>query len=699
MPSYAILFWRKTPFLRLLLFMMMGIVLQWHNQFAPAVWWWVVVVAVLLALVFRLLPVFQRYRHSFISGLAVSVAFSAAGGLLAWQQDIRNNKNWLGHYYQPGDAMLVSLDEPLVEKTKSVKAEASLHYLHNSSDTVPVAGKIIIYFKKDSILAKLDYGSQLVFKKPLQEIKNSGNPGGFDYKRFCLFDAGITHQIWLQPGEFEIIPGKKETWLGKFLIRTRQWVIDVLKKNIPGQKEQGLAEALLIGYKDDLDKTLVQSYTNTGVIHVVAISGLHLGIIYLLMVWLLKPLQRKNKVKWLRPLLIISGLWLFSLLAGAQPSVLRSAVMFTCIVLGENAGRRTSIYNTLAVSAFILLCYNPYWLWDVGFQLSYAAVLSIVIFMRPIYNWLYFKNKAVDFIWKLNAVTIAAQILTLPVSIYHFHQFPNLFLLTNFLAVPLSSIVLIGEIILCVVSFIPFIASLLGQLLGWLIWLMNTYVERVEMMPFSLWDGLQISIPQACLLIMATAGLGYGLMNYSKKALKWGMLSVLGFVVLRSWSFIQAQQQEKIIVYNVPQKQAIDFISGRSYVFLGDTSLLADDFARNFHLKPSRIKQRLIPVDSLQDLMIVDQYINFRSKKILLADGSKGFVAAKDSKQTVDLLILSKNPRIYLNRLIHSFNIKQVVFDGSTPPWKVNYWKKDCDSLNIPHHDVATKGAFVMKLR
>lgn len=417
------------------------------------------------------------------------------------------------------------------------------------------------------------------------------------------------------------------------------------------------------------------------------------------MVWLLKPLQRKNKVKWLRPLLIISGLWLFSLLAGAQPSVLRSAVMFTCIVLGENAGRRTSIYNTLAVSAFILLCYNPYWLWDVGFQLSYAAVLSIVIFMRPIYNWLYFKNKAVDFIWKLNAVTIAAQILTLPVSIYHFHQFPNLFLLTNFLAVPLSSIVLIGEIILCVVSFIPFIASLLGQLLGWLIWLMNTYVERVEMMPFSLWDGLQISIPQACLLIMATAGLGYGLMNYSKKALKWGMLSVLGFVVLRSWSFIQAQQQEKIIVYNVPQKQAIDFISGRSYVFLGDTSLLADDFARNFHLKPSRIKQRLIPVDSLQDLMIVDQYINFRSKKILLADGSKGFVAAKDSKQTVDLLILSKNPRIYLNRLIHSFNIKQVVFDGSTPPWKVNYWKKDCDSLNIPHHDVATKGAFVMKLR
>src|SRR4029078_261665 len=139
--------------------------------------------------------------------------------------------------------------------------------------------------------------------------------------------------------------------------------------------------------------------------------GLHLGLIYWLLTLILKPLQRK-KVKWLRPALILAGVWLFSLLAGAQPSIIRSAVMFTCIVLADSLTRKSSIFNTLAFSAFLLLCYNPYWLWDVGFQLSYAAVLSIVVFMQPIYNLFYIKNKLLDLIWKLNAVTIAAQILT-----------------------------------------------------------------------------------------------------------------------------------------------------------------------------------------------------------------------------------------------------------------------------------------------
>src|SRR5205814_10361966 len=153
-------------------------------------------------------------------------------------------------------------------------------------------------------------------------------------------------------------------------------------------------------------------------------------------------------------------------------------------------------FNPLAFFAFVLLCINPYWLWDLGFQLSYAAVLSILIFFKPIYNWFYVKNKVLDFIWKLNAVSIAAQLLTTPFSIYHFHQFPNFFLLTNFIAVPLSSLIVLGEILLGVVSFIPVIATFIGKILSWLIWIMNSYIERIEILPFSLWDGLQISILQ-----------------------------------------------------------------------------------------------------------------------------------------------------------------------------------------------------------
>src|SRR6185503_11532679 len=189
-----------------------------------------------------------------------------------------------------------------------------------------------------------------------------------------------------------------------------------------------------------------------------------------------------------------------SLLAGGQPSVLRSALMFSCIVVAESLSRKTSIYNTLAFSAFVLLCINPFWLWDVGFQLSYVAVLSIVIFMKPIYNLFFIKNKILDLIWKLNAVSLAAQLLTTPFSIYHFHQFPNFFLLTNFVAVPLSSIIVLGEIFLCAISFIPFVAMLTGKIMSWLIWVMNSYIERIEALPYSLSDRLQINIAQAIFL-------------------------------------------------------------------------------------------------------------------------------------------------------------------------------------------------------
>jgi competence protein ComEC len=317
--------------------------------------------------------------------------------------------------------------------------------------------------------------------------------------------------------------------------------------------------------------------------------------------------------------------------------------------------------------------------------------------MQPIYNLFYVRNKILDFIWKLNAVTIAAQILTVPLSMYHFHQFPNYFLLTNFVAVPLSSIIVLGEILLCAVSFIPFIAIIAGKILTWLIWLMNSYIERIESLPFSLWDGLQISLLQTILLIVAVAGFSFWLMEKIKTGFKVGLIALFGFVLLRSFSFIQTGQQQKIIIYNVPQRQAIDIIDGRKYFFVGDSDLLADDFVRNFHLKPSRILNRIEPSPQLDDLWQQDEFFIYHSKKIMLLDKSVSFATAPN-KPDIDLLVLSKNPNVYMKNLANNFNIKQVVFDGSTPIWKINYWKKDCDSLHIPYHDVNEKGAFVMKL-
>ncbi|NOT51502.1 MAG: hypothetical protein HOP10_09520, partial [Chitinophagaceae bacterium] len=232
----------------------------------------------------------------------------------------------------------------------------------------------------------------------------------------------------------------------------------------------------------------------------------------------------------------------------------------------------------------------------------------------------------------------------------------------------------------------------------WLIWVMNTWIERIESLRFSLLDGLQISLLQAGLLIVFAAGISYWLIEKARNGLLVGLSGLLGFTALRSYSFVEANGQQKIIVYNVPQKRAIDFIDQRKYVFVGDSDLIADDFARNFHLKPTRIFFRITPVDSLSNFQQQANYITFNNKNILLIDSTIGFLPTED-KPAIDLLVISKNPRIYISKLDAALHIKQVVFDGSASSWKTVYWKKDCDSLKIPWHDVTTQGAFVMNLR
>src|SRR5688572_22918135 len=688
--------WKKAPFIRFLIPLIAGILLQWHLKIEPGVFRILLWASFTVTTTFFFIPFFERYKLSSLNGLSASVLFTAVGGLLAWHENIRNNEEWFGRKYNSQTTLIVTLTGHPVEKTKSYKVNASVDFISNNDSLIKTRGTIILYFKKDSSISSLDYGSQLVIRKPLQEIKNSGNPGGFDYRRYSLFQ-GITHQVYLKENEFVVLPSAKTNLLQDFINSSRTKLLHILRTNIRGEKELGLAEALLIGYKDDLDKTLVQSYSNTGVVHVIAISGLHLGLIYWLLTLLFKPIQ-KRKFRWLRPILILSGLWLFSLLAGAQPSVLRSAVMFTCIAMGDSLDKKSSIFNSLALSAMLLLCIHPYWLWDVGFQLSYAAVLSIVIFMQPVYHWFYIRNKILDLIWKLNVVTIAAQILTVPVVIYHFHQFPLSFMFTNFLAVPLSSFILLGEILLCMLSFIPSVATITGKLISWLIRIMNSYIERIEKLPFSLWDGLQISIPQAILLMILAAGLGYWLMEKNKPGFKLAMLALAGFVLLRTDSFIQANDREQLIVYNVPQKQAIDLINGRKYSFIGDTGLLTDDFVKNFHLNPSRVLHRIEPAPDFYHFLQQKDVIIYKNKRILVINRTRSFPSL-ENRIPVDLLLISGNPKLYINKLNETFSVKQVVFDGSCPPWKINYWKKDCDSLKIPYHDVSEKGAFVMNLR
>jgi competence protein ComEC len=682
------LYTRRMPMLRLLLPFLFGIACQWYWPLPFSFLCGLSGALLVLLIITSRLSIIQRFSYQQAVGFLLHALLFIVGAIMAWQQDVRNNKAWISHQYQAGQVLQLTLQEPLVEKPNSYKARATINRIYTNGDNKPVAGQVLVYFKKDSVSRTLTYGSQLLTAVALQLVRSTGNPGAFDFQQYSL-RQGITHQVYLTASDYQVLPQKEEAAITKALYKSREAIVSILQQYISGDKEAGLAEALLIGYKDDLDKNLVQSYANTGVVHVIAISGLHLGIIYWILLSLTRPLKRRSLL-WLRFLVIVTGLWMFSLLAGAQPSVFRSAVMFTCLAFSTVIDRKGSMYNTLALSAFVLLCINPYWLWDVGFQLSYLAVLSIFLFFKPIYNWCYFPNKLLDSIWKLAAVSLAAQLLTLPISVYHFHQFPVLFLLSNLVAVPLSSLILIGEIILCTLAFIPSLATKLGLLLHYLIQWMNSYVERLDAVSFTVWKGLSITPVQTVLLYIGMAGIAVWLLNKQVKGLLMAVGSVLLFITIRSISFVQAGKQQHLIVYNVPKHQAIDILQGRSVSFLGDSTLLQNASLFNFHLQPSRIQHR-----TAQENRMHQKAFTIGTKQCLIIDTTVTFTP-QPVKPVIDLLILSKSPKLYLEQLTQTFTIKQVIVDGSVPAWKADLWKRSAVALRLPFYDVQEKGAFVM---
>ena len=695
---YIIPVWKTAPFIRLLIPFIAGIMLQWYVGFPFTAIIIAFICFTIAYLLFRLFPLALRFKWKTLQGSILIVLLLCVGAGLTWQKDIRHHTKWFGNYYHDSDYIVLRIDEPLTEKTKSWKAAGHVESIIENDSAIACEGNMLLYFSKDSLPPQLHYGDRIIIHKDPQRIKNSGNPGAFNYEQYAAFQQ-IFHNVFLKEKDWALLQNKDANFFKRFLFTAREHILSVLRKYAnPGKDELGIAEALLIGYSNDLDKDLVQAYSNTGVVHIIAISGMHLALIYVMLVWIFTrvPLVKKSKV--MQVILILGCLWLFSLLTGGAASVLRSAVMFSFITIGKNFVKQSSIYNSLAASAFALLCYNPYFLWDVGFQLSYLALIGIIVFQKPIRNLVYIKNKWLNKIWELASVSLAAQILTFPICIYYFHQFPLLFLLANILVVPLSSAILYVEIFLLALSWIPFVATWLGKTTSWLVWLMNKIIMRINKLSFAVWDMIPATLFSTILLYAIVIGLCGWLLNKSKRSFQFTLIALLIFVIQYAYYDWQQQAQQKLILYNVSQHPAIDIVSGNDYRFIGDSVLLEDGALQNFHLKPARIALQLTQrKDSLAGIFQQGQFYQFNNKRIVLIDKALRFEPVKQ-KIDVDMIIISKNPKLYIPQLAKVFNCRQYIFDGSNSLWKIAKWQKDCEVLNLHCYSVPDNGAFVFEL-
>ncbi len=427
-----------------------------------------------------------------VPGMAIQIAFFSLGGILVHvHRDIPVEHTLCFAKNQPNCLLAVLLSDPS-PKQKSYKTVAAIRWLVKDQACYHENEKIIVYFDNKLDAGQYSGGKWIIIKKELHPIENLP-ASDFDYKKYCSL-RHIYAQVFLKENDFALITGIPEKPVFTCLETLRKKLLIIIKKQIPTKSENSLLEALMVGFTDDLDPSLLKSYADTGVIHIIAISGLHLALICHILQGLLKNTGSKKYWKWIKFLLIVSCLWGYSLLSGASPSVIRAAAMFSLVLLARNMTREIVLYNTLAASAFLLLCFDPDWLWDTGFQLSYAAVLSLRLFSNPVRTLLPIHNKILASTWQAASVSIAAQILTVPVSIYYFHRFPNYFLVANLLAVPLSSIVLLGGIGLCVFSGISPLAHLLGWLLGLLIKLLNGLISYISKLPGAVYPGLTLTL-------------------------------------------------------------------------------------------------------------------------------------------------------------------------------------------------------------
>ena len=694
--KYEIPLWKKAPFIRILLPFLIGIIIQYYFEPPYYIILSLVGIATSLYFIFAVIPLAYRYSFQWIQGVLISLIIFFAGMMTVWQKDVRNDSNWFGHLYNDSSSLIIKVNEPLIEKDKSFKAEGRVETIIKNGRGKNVTGKILLYFSKEDLMQLPKYGDKILISGGLQLIKNAGNPGGFNYSRYMAFQQTF-YQVFLKQSKFVLLNLHNENALYSFIYNARRKVINILQEFVKGNKKvTGIAEALLIGYKEDLDKDVVQAYSNTGVVHIIAISGMHLGLIYAVLVWIFLRLPLIKKSTAIRVVTILTCLWLFSLITGGSASVLRSAVMFTCILIGKEFFKQSSIYNSLAASAFLLLCYDPFLLWDVGFQLSYCAVVGIVWLQKPIQNLFYSKHKPLQYLWQMCSVTIAAQVLTLPICIYYFHQIPTLFLITNLICVPLSTVILFAEILLIFLSSISVVGALLGKFIYVLTWFMNFIIDKCNNLPLSLIDKIYATPTTTAVLYLFVFAAAAGFLQFNKKLIMISLLFFSFFIGIWSYGKINLIQQKKIIIYNVSRHTAIDFVAADKYFFLGDEEFKTDGALQNFNLKPARISLQVNQSrDTLKSLQHSKILWQFYSKKIMIIDTTLSF-ASIQNKIKVDVLLITKNANVDISNITSSVMPRCIVFDASNSLWKIAQWKKQCSLLHLPYFITAEQGAFIL---
>jgi competence protein ComEC len=689
-------YWIPYSFVRITLVFTSGILLGiYHPQIISMS---IATGALLLTcLVFVFLAFFGKlYRLRFIPGLVGLLMIFLSGYVLLTLRTASRDPNHIIHVQGAIDYYKVVVTGYVQEKDKSWRVEGTVQTVYQQHQPRTVTGKVQLYFSKQEFPV-IQYGDIFLVRGSPSLLSSPANPGEFDYKRFLTF-KNIYHQ--------QFIGDSQARWLGNFppyeivsyAIQFREASNRIICRYVEGEQEQAIASALVLGVTDNLDDETIHAYSATGAMHVLAVSGLHVGIIYGILVFFLRPLTKRKGGPWLLAIVSLLVLWGYAFVTGLSPSVLRAVTMFSMVALARPFRHTTNIFNILAASAFCLLLVDPCLIMSVGFQLSYLAVLGIIYLQRPIYQWWEAPTWVLDKVWQITTVSIAAQVSTFSLGLLYFHQFPVYFLFSNLLVIPLSFVVLIAGLVLLAVSAFTPLALWVGALLNFVIHLMNASVEVVGSLPFSLLEDVYITTSQSWMIMGIIICFIEMWINRDYRYLAGVLLLAIVLSATQWLHFRDMVEGRRLTVYNVNGHSAIDFMdTGKAYYII-DSSLVNNADRMRFHIRPNWLLHGIGVKENLEHQSAVKNFDGFRLVKwcdrtLLLVHGR----GVRLPVMKVDYVIIAFNS-ISLQELAENVTFEKVILDSSNSISFTNRLLEDALNKPIFVHSVRHKGAYTATL-
>lgn len=700
-------FFHQFPMVRVLIPFVSGILITLCWQ--PDSLMLFLVPAVVLFLAMALLnrqpgKVFQN-----LFGFSISLSLLLLGILISMQKQENRYADHFIHF--DSDLLFIRISEPLTEKKKSWKTVGEVKAVMQDQKLVPTSGKILMYFQKDSNQRLPSFEETLmVYAKPA-EIQSNANPGSFNYKVY-LVRKGIYRQVFIRNGEWKSLKGSPHHSVKYYAIRLRESLLQLLKQNGLTGKEYGVAAALILGQDDFLDQETRQEFSSAGVVHILGISGLHVGIIYMTLNVLLGFLHRCRYGRTLKLLAVLALIWFYALLTGLSPAALRASTMFTFVSLGTLNRRNVHIINSLAASAFFLLLIDPYLLTNIGFQFSYVAVIGIVILQEPVSSLFSSRFRLLQEAWNLTVMSLSAQLFTFPITLYYFHQFPLYFLPANLLVIPLSNLVIYSGMAVLGSSMFPALSYLLGSGTFWLIRALNSIAAFVETLPYAVIKPLNIDMAALVLFYLLITSGCIGFLLHRKRWIIIGLVTGLSLSLHMSIRSIQTEQQHRLIVFSAPGHSVCSILKGRQSLILTDSTYGASPESSVNYLMNSLNYLGISQVEHLRTTSVkVQQCRNFAGLRkvpggFILASGGKRIAILDSSTASnpletgfhLDYLVITGNQRIKVKEILNSFQPEFIILDDNCSFTTSNRRAAECEELRIPYWNIRKQGAYKAKL-